>query len=196
MADTICRPSLGYLTSPCIGTASGGEFSPFEPHLSRIDIEDIALGLSREARFAGQSRQKLTVAEHCIAVASIIPRRFALWGLLHDASEAYMHDLSAPFKHSPPLADWRIHEKWVQGHIYLHFGCHGDEPPHVKLADQLMYRIEQFDLMPRNRPGFPRTPPPRHPLLPRYDTRNTMGEDEARERFLGLFYHLTAKRDI
>jgi 5'-deoxynucleotidase YfbR-like HD superfamily hydrolase len=53
-------------------------------------------------RFAGQCRFFFCVAEHSIAVARLLPANLKLFGLLHDASEAYLADLPRPVKAGLP----------------------------------------------------------------------------------------------
>jgi 5'-deoxynucleotidase YfbR-like HD superfamily hydrolase len=68
-----------------------------------IEIEDIALGLSRINRYLGHTPVPLTVAEHSIRVAHVVRHvtndvELTLRALLHDAAEAYVGDVTAPVK--------------------------------------------------------------------------------------------------
>jgi Predicted hydrolases of HD superfamily len=76
---------------------SGRRLDIVEPSPLDIEIEDIALGLSRVARWNGQTMgaHGFSVAQHCVLVADLIakaakpplPRPALLAGLLHDAPE-------------------------------------------------------------------------------------------------------------
>ena len=85
-----------------LSTYTGKKFYPYDPRPEQICIEDIAHGLSMLCRFAGQCRFFFSVAEHSIAVAHLLPANLKLFGLLHDASEAYLADLPRPVKAGLP----------------------------------------------------------------------------------------------
>src|ERR1017187_10636100 len=78
-----------------ITTFSGIHFWPLLPNPADIRIEDIAHALSNQCRFAGHAREFYSVAEHSVRVSQLCPPEDALWGLLHDASEAYLTDVPA-----------------------------------------------------------------------------------------------------
>lgn len=73
-------------------------------------IEDIAVGLARAPRFAGQGRSFWSVAHHALFVADLafatapagtphwMSAPLELWALLHDAHEAVTGDVPTPFK--------------------------------------------------------------------------------------------------
>src|SRR6266403_91014 len=79
-------------------TITGIKFHPFNPHPVEICLEDIARGLSKICRFTGQIDPFYSVAEHSVEVMHLVPQELKLAALLHDASEAYLSDLSRPFK--------------------------------------------------------------------------------------------------
>lgn len=88
----------------CIETWSGRFLDLSDPHAVSINREDIVMGLSNCCRFAGQSRRFYSVAEHSVLVADLVknlggdePEQWA--GLMHDAGEAFYHDLTAPLKY-------------------------------------------------------------------------------------------------
>ena len=74
------------------------------PNPDDIRIEDIAHALSNQCRFAGHAREFYSVAEHSVHVSQLCLPEHALWGLLHDASEAYLVDLPRPLKLLPEFA--------------------------------------------------------------------------------------------
>lgn len=84
-----------------IRTYSGKQFSFEQISPDNICIEDIAHSLSQICRFGGHSHKFYSVAQHACLVAHILfdtSRDLAKWGLLHDASEAYLGDITHPLK--------------------------------------------------------------------------------------------------
>jgi len=79
-------------------TCSGRRVHLLNPSPDEIAIEDIAHALSHACRFAGHVPSYYSVAQHSVLVSELLDERTALWGLLHDASEAYLHDLTRPLK--------------------------------------------------------------------------------------------------
>ena len=86
-----------------ITTISGKHFDPIEPEEDLIDIKDIAHSLSLVCRGNGYVKHFYSVAQHCICCAKEALARgygdfVALACLLHDASEAYLSDVTRPVK--------------------------------------------------------------------------------------------------
>lgn len=80
-------------------TISGVQFYPLDPRPEEVRIRDIAWSLARVCRFGGHILlDHYSVAEHSVLVSRVLPRRLALQGLLHDATEAYCQDLVRPVK--------------------------------------------------------------------------------------------------
>lgn len=157
-----------------IMTASGRRFWPLNPHWEDVSIEDIAHHLSHLCRFTGAVRTFYSVAQHCVLVSHALAptidvgaanrherarhRQLGLFGLLHDASEAYLMDIPRPLKKSDVFAPYRKVEARLQREIYRAFGLDlRDEPPELKLVDRRMLRTEQRDLMPPAAHGEDRT---------------------------------------
>ncbi|WP_052119848.1 hypothetical protein [Inquilinus limosus] len=73
-----------------------------DPHPDQIDINDIALGLSREGRFSNQGRYFISVAQHSADGAVELLERGetekAKAFILHDATEGYIKDIIRPLK--------------------------------------------------------------------------------------------------
>lgn len=115
------------------------------PKLCDIDIRDIAHGLSNMCRFNGQTREFYSVAQHCVLVSHIVPRGAELWGLLHDASEAYLPDVTTPLKALMP--QFKVFEEHIQEAIGDRFGLAWPMPPSVKAADRVALATEARDLM-------------------------------------------------
>ena len=90
-----------------ITTVTGIHFYPLDPNPDDIDIKDIAHALSLICRANGHFRHFYSVAQHCIACAEeAIERGYSpeviLGCLLHDASEAYLCDVTRPVKKHIP----------------------------------------------------------------------------------------------
>ncbi|KKN66001.1 hypothetical protein LCGC14_0475930 [marine sediment metagenome] len=85
-----------------IRTYTGKRFNVFEPTPEVIDIRDIAHALSNTCRFGGHLTEFFSVAEHCTNTASLLDKELAIYGLLHDAGEAYLTDIPTPIKHRLP----------------------------------------------------------------------------------------------
>ena len=112
---------------------SGDSFYPLEPEFSKVDIYDIAHSLSLLCRYGGHTKEFYSVAEHSIMVSHLVSSDNALWGLLHDASEAYLVDLPRPIKIHMP--DYIAAEKRLMRHICNNFRLNENEPTEVKEAD-------------------------------------------------------------
>ena len=82
-------------------------------------------------------------------VSRIVPFEFALWGLLHDAPEAYLVDLPRPVKrHSTMGSAYREIEARLMQVVCERFGLVDAEPWCVKVADDVALMTEKRDLMP------------------------------------------------
>jgi len=114
-------------------TASGKQFWPIDPRPEEIDIQDIAHALSMMCRYGGHCQRFYSVAEHSYIVSLHVPKEYALWGLLHDASEAYLADIVKPAK--PYIAGYKEAEARVMSAVCQRFGLHPVEPDEVKWAD-------------------------------------------------------------
>jgi hypothetical protein len=90
-----------------IDTRSGEKITPFEPDCEKIELEDIAHGLSNVGRFAGQGKDFYSVARHSVHVSLEVEARGGSkearrYALVHDAAEAYLSDVPGPVKKSLP----------------------------------------------------------------------------------------------
>jgi len=83
-------------------TYTGKAFYPLDPRAEDIDPVDIGHGLSRQCRYNGHVRDYYSVAEHCVHLSYVVPKEYALWALLHDATEAYVGDVIRPMKRYLP----------------------------------------------------------------------------------------------
>lgn len=143
-----------------IQTFSGRAFYPLDPQPEDIVIGDIAHALSLQCRFTGHTRASYSVAQHSINVATVIELKGgspseALWGLMHDASEAYLVDVARPVKHTPEMSPYRAAEKRVMAAVCKRFDLPLQEPPIVKMSDNILLAVEAHTLMaPLRRPGW------------------------------------------
>jgi 5'-deoxynucleotidase YfbR-like HD superfamily hydrolase len=132
-------------TTGWIVTYTGKRFFPLAPRIEDLDIVDIAHALSNQCRFTGHCREFYSVAQHSILAAYHAPAWLKLSMLLHDASEAYLCDMSRPVKHSPGLSAFRAAEDAVQRLVGQRFGVSFDDPM-VKQIDDRMLMTERRDL--------------------------------------------------
>jgi len=86
-----------------------------------LDVHDIAWGLAHQHRFNGHLQQPIDVATHSIALCALVPNKWRLRALLHDASEALLGDIVRPLKVQEAMAPYRLLERQWQEHIYAQF---------------------------------------------------------------------------
>jgi uncharacterized protein len=137
-------------------TVSGRKIDVSNPNPADIVIEDIAWALSRMPRFSGHSipYTPYSVAQHCIQVAEDLKDYgpdIQLYGLLHDAAEAYINDLPSPVKHIPEIhAVIKKLEDRLMDVIYTALKI---APPTeeqealVKIADKTQQAVEAYNFM-------------------------------------------------
>lgn len=130
-----------------IQTFTGRQFWPIDPSPDDVDINDIAHALSMQCRFTGHSRAFYSVAEHSVRVSHACDPKDALWGLLHDAAEAYLVDLAAPIKRQPELAGYSVLEKAIMGAVCARFHIDPKQPESVTRADLVLLATEKRDVM-------------------------------------------------
>jgi hypothetical protein len=149
-------------------------FDNFDP--DDIDIKDIAHSLSLLSRFNGHCLKFYSVAEHCVRVSEYMEEAYyqkwdipekdherceLLWGLLHDAAEAYTSDIPRPLKHQDMMYDFRKKEKEIENIIYeKYIGFRTENIDRMRLfdraaiADATLLVTEQRDLMHKNAPDW------------------------------------------
>lgn len=132
-----------------IATYTGKAFSVMSPDATRISIHDIAHALSNSCRWTGHVRRFYSVAQHSVLVAKWLKdnghnEETQLLGLLHDASEAYISDISRPVKEH--LANYGTIEAALMKVILAKY----DMPElwsAIKVADDALLVTEWRDLM-------------------------------------------------
>lgn len=113
-----------------------------------ICIEDIAHALSHICRFTGHVAQFYSVASHSLLVASLVPDEYKLQALLHDATEAYVGDVSSPLKALLGYSYRRL-EQFARVNIADYFAIDAVIPDVVKLADRHALYLEAKYLFPK-----------------------------------------------
>jgi 5'-deoxynucleotidase YfbR-like HD superfamily hydrolase len=119
---------------------SGRRLDLLDPSPMDIEIEDIAHGLARVARWNGQTtgEHAFSVAQHSVVVEEIVAHiqpaiepRWRLAALLHDASEYVIGDMISPFKAALGY-DYRLFEERLEHAIHLRFGLPAKTPGEIK----------------------------------------------------------------
>lgn len=165
---------------------SGAPFWPLDARADEVDIHDIAHSLSMQCRFAGHVRSFYSVAEHSVHVSYLVPPEDALWGLLHDATEAYLQDLVQPLKVDMPT--YRDHEHRLMAVIAERFGLVLPMPDSVKAVDWRMLLNERAVLL---RPSLRPWAADSEPAPTRLIALPCYGPSEAEAAFLRRFRELT-----
>lgn len=129
-----------------IQTFSGERFYPLTPDINTINITDIAHALSMQCRFSGHTKFHYSVAQHCVYVSYLCNIEDAFYGLLHDASEAYLVDVPKPLKDSGKFLEYKILEKNLQNMIYQKYIGNSEEPGSVHKADMICLSTEAIQL--------------------------------------------------
>lgn len=131
---------------------SGRRLDLLDPSPGDIEIEDIAHGLARVARWNGQTAgpHAFSVAQHVIVVediaASLNPDWPAVWrraALLHDAPEYVIGDLISPFKNAIGL-DYKAFELRLLDAIHRRFAVPAPLPAEISAAIKRADRIAAY----------------------------------------------------
>ena len=137
---------------------SGRRLDLLNPSPLDIEIEDIARGISRVARWNGQTSgdHPLSVAQHSVIVAELLKSynenieiKWQLAALLHDAAEYIISDMITPLKSF--LGDEYIQlEEKIQSAINIRFSLPGEIPKKIykliKNCDRQTAFIEAIQL--------------------------------------------------
>lgn len=186
-----------YITVPPIAeTAGGRQVHLGQPEKDSIAIDDIAHHLALTNRFNGATCQPVSVAYHSFWVADYLYHQthdagLALHGLLHDAHEAYLGDLTYPVKCMPAIAKpFANVANLVQASIEQALGLcppTAAQQEEVKKADALSLAIEARLFMPSQGSGWAVSTLDVEPLLKSFKP-STWQSDKA--FFLGAFDYL------
>ncbi|MGA0544726.1 YfbR-like 5'-deoxynucleotidase [Brevundimonas sp. VNH65] len=119
---------------------SGRRLDLLDPSPFDIEIEDIAHGLARVARWNGQTigEHAFSVAQHSVVVEEIavhikpdLDPKWRLAALLHDASEYVIGDMISPFK-SALGVNYKAFEARLEHAIHVRFGLPAKTPVAIK----------------------------------------------------------------
>lgn len=144
---------------------SGRRLDLLDPSPLDVEIEDIAQGLSRVARWNGQTSGDwaYSVAQHSLLVERIVrrlePKLTRDWqraALLHDAPEYVVGDLITPFKAAVGPGYKQLEKRLMQA-IHLRFGLPALLPEGIaaliKRADGIAAYMEATQLAGFERPA-------------------------------------------
>ena len=177
---------------------SGRRLDLLDPSPLDIEIEDIAHGLARVARWNGQTtgEHPYSVAQHSLLVEALVrfiepsaPPDWLLTALLHDAPEYVVGDMISPFKNVIGDDYKAVEERLIEA-IHLRFGLPPKPKPSlkklIKKADHVSAYIEATEVA-----GFSTTearalfgPPPAN--FERYSAQ-PIATDLAKRQFLERF---------
>jgi uncharacterized protein len=137
---------------------SGRRLDLLDPSPLDIEIEDIAHGLARVARWNGQTKgdHAFSVAQHCVLVEEIaahlnkgLGKHARLAALLHDAPEYVVGDMISPFKAALGL-DYKAFEHRLLHAIHVRFGLDPKAAAaletEIKSADKVAAYLEATQL--------------------------------------------------
>ena len=137
---------------------SGRRLDLLDPSPLDVEIEDIAHGLSRVARWNGQTAGPIayTVAQHSVLVEHLVarldpdvPQKWRLAALLHDAPEYVIGDMITPFKAIIGPNYKEIDTRLITA-IHIRFGLPGTLPHKIevliKRADRISASLEATQL--------------------------------------------------
>jgi uncharacterized protein len=137
---------------------SGRRLDLLDPSPLDIEIEDIAHGLARVARWNGQTMgdNAFSVAQHSVLVMELFAHANPLAthaeklaALLHDAPEYVVGDMISPFKAALGV-DYKAFENRLLTAIHVRFGLAAQIPQvladAIKIADKMSAYLEATQL--------------------------------------------------
>ena len=188
---------------PFLNTYTNRRVNPLDIVPGDVSVLDIAHSLALCNRFAGHTFRPISVAQHCVWVSRLCDNgtdyEIPMAALLHDASEAYLGDITKWLKGTPEMKPYRDAEERATRTVLSVFECEdGIDHSSIAFADKLMVcweaeqGIEGFFkyLMP---PGYE---PVRNPYRSLLESEwDFIHWGEAKEMFLARFSHLQARRN-
>ncbi len=144
------------MIEPVLTTYTGLRVNPLDMKPEQIDARDIAHHLACINRFNGAAAIPINVAQHSVWVSKIAGPPNELEGLLHDAAEAYLGDITKWLKATPEFEAYRAAEERLTKIIYEVFKIRPDYSNTVKWADILAVRWEHEQAygFPSHVPGY------------------------------------------
>lgn len=129
-------------------TYTGMDIDVVNPDPTRIIIEDIAHALSNICRYGGHSSYFYSVGQHSIIVSREIERLgygpgIQLYGLLHDASEAYICDIPRPTKKN--IIGYLEMETNMQNTIYKALDIEKPDTNITNIVTIVDYEVLQYE---------------------------------------------------
>lgn len=131
---------------------SGRRLDLMEPSPLDVEIDDIAHGLARVARWNGQTKgdHAFSVAQHSLLVEEVFRALnkdaspdWLMAALLHDAPEYVIGDMISPFK-ATLGRDYKSVEKGLQRAIHLRFALPADLPSDLERRIKRADRVAAF----------------------------------------------------
>lgn len=125
------------------------QYGRFYIDAPEFNPEAIAHALGQLARYNGHCSTLYTVGEHSLLVAGLMSELKLgdpFEGLLHDAAEAYLRDISTPWKQLLP--DSVAVEDGLEARIREHFKLPPEKTAGCDKADKLALFIEAYFLIP------------------------------------------------
>ncbi|QMV19664.1 HD family hydrolase [Granulicella sp. 5B5] len=186
--------------SSVIRTWTGKLIDLASPRIEDIDIYDIAHALAYINRFTGHTRASYTVAEHSVLCSACGAPEDALEKLMHDATEAYLGDVSSPLKSL--LTEYQLLERRWMELVRQRFQLGALDSSEVKRIDHLALLAEMESKL--SRAGTPiditQHDPQSGAVLQamRYAIRNPdgVGHKYWEQAFLNRFHELVAQRAL
>lgn len=145
-------------------TATGRALDLTQPHPDDLSVLDIAHHLAQTPRYNGAALRPVSVAEHSLLVAEIMERQHGvrspsvlLAGLMHDAHEAYIGDITTPVKQLLG-GEWAALERRIQvavlrrWHLLAAYTASTDL---IRHADLVALSTERSQVMPQGGPEWP-----------------------------------------
>ena len=133
-----------------IQTFTGRKFYFLRCTPDDICLHDISRALSHLCRFTGHTKYHYSVAQHSESVSGYFPQN-PLLGIMHDAVEAYINDMSRPLKHLGNHGLYKKVNDHIEAMIYEKFDIKikGSDLEDLKVVDTRMLVTEARDVLPQ-----------------------------------------------